>query len=174
MNILKDIKGYEGLYKCSSDGQIFSVRNNRFLKPCYDTNGYSIVVLAKDKKHTTRTIHRLVAENWLADSYQPKYEVNHKDGNKKNNCIENLEWVSKKENIRHAMRMGLLVFNTTKIALEKRKKVHQIDIATNEIINTFDSAHEAARKTTINRGNICSCCRNEKEKAGNFKWQYAI
>jgi hypothetical protein len=174
MEIYKDIVGYEGIYKASTKGNIKSIikRNGLdvILKHGIDRGGYCIVTLCKDKKHSTKTVHRLIALTFLEET---DIQVNHKDGNKQNNNIENLEFVSAKQNINHAIKNGLLVPNTKKIAEEKRKVVVQIDKNTNEIINVFKSAHEAARITGFNRGNISTCCRLNKQMYNCF-WQYRI
>lgn len=173
MEIYKDIEGYEGLYKVSTKGNIKSLINrngkNIILKQGVDKCGYCIVSLCKEKKKTTKTVHRLVA---LAFLEEVNIQVNHKNGNKKNNNLNNLEFVSAKENIIHAIKNGLLKFNTTKIAEEKRKVVLQIDKETNKVINIFKSAHEAARITGFNRGNISSCCRGNIKLANGYKWKY--
>jgi len=174
MEIYKDIVGYEGIYKASTKGNIKSIykRNGLdiILKQAIDKGGYCIVTLCKDKKHLTKTVHRLVALTFLEET---DIQVNHKDGNKQNNNVSNLEFVSAKQNINHAIKTGLLVPNTTKIAEEKRKVVLQIDRITNETINIFESAHEAARITGFNRGNISTCCRLNKQMYNCF-WQYKI
>jgi len=173
MEIYKDIIGYEGLYKASTKGNIKSVikRNGKdiILKQGIDKCGYCIVTLCKDKKKTTKTVHRLIALTFL---FETNIQVNHKDGNKKNNDVSNLEFVSAKQNINHAIENGLLKFNTLKIAEEKRKVVLQIDKQTKEIINTFKSAHEASRLTGFNRGNISSSCRGNGKLVNGYNWKY--
>ena len=174
MEIFKDIVGYEGLYKVSNQGNVRSLINrykgNGILKFGIDKCGYSIVTLCKDKKHKTKTVHRLVALAFLDET---NTQVNHKDCNKQNNNIENLEFISAKENMRHAIKNNLMNYNTTKIAEQKRKKVIQINPITNEIINVFISAHEAARLTGFNRGNISTCCRENKIMY-KYKWKYEV
>lgn len=173
MKTWKDIKGYEGLYQASNEGEIKSLikRNGVevILKQSIDKCGYKIVTLCKDKVKKTKTVHRLVALTFLNETDK---QVNHKDGNKSNNNISNLEFVSAKQNINHAISNGLLKPNTKKIAELKRRIVLQINPISNEIVKTFASAHEAARLTGYNRGNISTCCRLNK-KMYNYKWQYA-
>jgi hypothetical protein len=174
MEVFKDIPGYEGLYQASDIGNIKSLYKRYFnsemiLKPGNDNRGYKIVVLVKDKKRETKLVHRLVISAFLGEKC---LQVNHIDGIKSNNNILNLEYVTAKENINHAMKMGLLRFNTTEIALKKRKKIAKICIYTDAVLNTFVSAHQASKKTGINRGNISTCARGEKDFAGGFKWRY--
>jgi hypothetical protein len=164
----KDIIGYEGLYRATMDGMIYSLITNKNLKPATDSCGYQTVTLVKDKKKSTKTVHRLIAKAFYGDS---KLDVNHKDGNKKNNQLNNLEFISKSQNTRHALAHGLFVPNTIEIALKKRKVVIQRDVNTNEIIKKYISAHQAARETGFNRGNISTCCRQNKIMY-NYKWQY--
>lgn len=175
MEIYKEIAGYEGLYKASTKGNIKSIikRNGLdiILKQGIDKCGYCIVTLCKNKKRTTKTVHRLIALTFLEET---NIQVNHKDGNKQNNNIENLEFVSAKQNIQHAIKNGLLKRNYSKIATEKRKKIVQIDIKNNKVIKIFNSAHEASNLLNINRGNISSVCRGEKKMAGKYKWKYYL
>lgn len=163
------IKNYEGLYEISDLGNVKSLITNKILLSSFDKCGYKIVTLCKEKKKTTKTIHRLVAINWIGES---NLDVNHKDGNKYNNKLDNLEFISKSENTKHAIKNGLFKPNFDKIAIEKRKKVKQINPINNEVINVFISAHDASKKTGFNRGNICSCCRGEVNLVNNFKWEY--
>ena len=114
--VWKDIKGYEGLYQVSNFGNVKSLRkridkgkchryfNEKILKPIETNKGYLRVKFCKDRKIKKIRVHRLVAEAFIK---KPELEVNHRDGNKKNNKIENLEWVTKKENLQHAWKNGL-------------------------------------------------------------------
>lgn len=96
----KDIEGFEGLYQVSDTGKVYSIRRNRILKPKTDKYGYYVVCLWKDKGFH-RTIHRLVAQAFL-ERVEGKNVVNHKDMDKKNNDVSNLEWTTVKENTVHA------------------------------------------------------------------------
>ena len=105
-----DIKNYEGLYRVNAIGEIYSVRFNRVLKQFYrgsrSDNKYLVVDLNKDGTRKTTSVHRIVAETFIPNPRNLPC-VNHKDGNKDNNCVENLEWCTYSENNFHACRMGL-------------------------------------------------------------------
>ena len=175
MEIYKDIIGYEGLYQISNEGNVKSLIKRygfeKVLKAGITKAGYKTVTLCKNKKRESLQIHRIVAEHFLLKT---DLCVNHKDCNKLNNNVNNLEWVSYKENTNHARKNGLLKHNTKKIAEEKRKVVLQIDPITNRLIAKYNSAHEAAKITKTNRGNICSCCRGNGKIVNKYKWEYEI
>lgn len=115
----KDIKGYEGCYQVSNLGRIKSLdrmTNNQygeyFMKGRILKNsiikdkGYCRVSLNNGNGKISKRVHRLVAEAFIPNP-ENKLEVNHKDGNKLNNCVSNLEWCTNKENIEHSIRTGL-------------------------------------------------------------------
>lgn len=111
--VWKDIKGFEGWYQVSSFGNVRriapvngSVRCKN-LKPWVNTRGYSYVTLNVHCKKTVFRLHRLVAEHFIGDSLPEETDVNHKDGNKQNNSASNLEWCTRSENMKHAIRTGL-------------------------------------------------------------------
>ena len=101
-NTWVDIVGYEGIYKVSKDGQVMSVRKNKTIKPWLNIYGYYSVRLHKDGNRRTAFVHRLIAQAFIPNP-DNKSEVNHIDGNKLNNDISNLEWVSHRENIIHSV-----------------------------------------------------------------------
>lgn len=95
-------------YEILEDGQIYSPISNKFLKTHLDKDGYEKVrlVCADNNRHTF-SVHRLVLENFLPIDNMEKMQVNHKDGNKLNNNLSNLEWVTCKQNIHHAIKNNL-------------------------------------------------------------------
>ncbi|MBZ9633045.1 NUMOD4 domain-containing protein [Clostridium sp. FP1] len=113
--VWKDIKGYEGLYQISNTGKVKSLNRldnvgshhqERILKPCLSNKGYLFVGIYRNCKRKPVYIHKLVAQYFTDNSYS-KVQVNHLDGNKQNNLLNNLEWCSPSENIRHAHKNGL-------------------------------------------------------------------
>ena len=99
MSKFSEIAGYEGIYFVSSSGQV--KRNGKLLKPGLGTNGYLSVALCLNGKSRRRTVHRLVAETFLCRE-SSKQEVNHRNGDRVDNRIENLEWITRSENIKHS------------------------------------------------------------------------
>ena len=97
---------YFPLYAVSKDGRVKNIKTGHILKPGIDPDGYSIVVLMDNGKRNCVKVHRLVASTFLNNPAN-KPQVNHKDGNKQNNNVENLEWVTNKENAHHAIATGL-------------------------------------------------------------------
>lgn len=105
MEIWEQIERYPE-YEASTRGHIYSIKSGVILKPFLTNSGYLQVKLWHDGRHVHEYIHRLVAETFL-HNYNGSLQVNHIDGDKLNNCVDNLEWVTHKENIRHAIDSGL-------------------------------------------------------------------
>lgn len=99
------VKGYEGLYEVSNQGNIRRV-GGKVLSPKPGKLGYKVVSLTMNGYFKKYLIHRLVADAFIPNPQDKPY-VNHKDGNKSNNCVENLEWVTPSENIKHSYDYGL-------------------------------------------------------------------
>ena len=169
--IWKDIKGYEGLYEISNFGRVRShikIGTPTYYKtPILSTPGYYTVVLSKNGKTTySVSIHRLVAEAFVENTDPTKTEVNHKDGDKLNNYYKNLEWVTRKENNEHAIKLGL------------RKYVKPIEQYTldGELVNIFNSSAEAGEflgKGRRTNTHIINCCKGKITTAYGYKWRYA-
>ena len=98
--IWKPIIGYENLYKINNYGEVLSLRSNKILKPNNNGIGYFIIQLCKNGKRKNYLIHRLVAEHFL-DNPNNLPEVNHKDEDKSNNFVNNLEWCKHKYNMNY-------------------------------------------------------------------------
>jgi hypothetical protein len=147
----KDIEGYEGYYQVSNHGRVKSlervIESNggpQYVQPSIlegklSRKGYRYFHFRKDGKERNCYVHRLVASAFLANN-QSKPEVNHIDGNKDNNHILNLEWVTKSENMQHAVRTGLSIPNNELASEARRKKV--INIITGKLYQSAKSAAE--------------------------------
>ena len=174
--IWKDIEGYEGYYMVSNMGRVKSVERTarigrgyrtvpeRILKTCKTVKGYLYVYLYKDGKAKWYRIHRLVATAFC-ENPEGYTEVNHKDENKQNNCMENLEWCSRQYNNTYNGR-------AKKVAEKQSKPVIAIEKRTGLIVE-FASTHEAERKLGIAHQNICACLRGRYKTSGGFYWMYA-
>lgn len=154
----KSIIGYEGLYEVSTFGNIKSLvkkGNNiqKIRKQGLDiSTGYATVQLNKNGTPLTKRVHRLVAEAFL-DKPSPKHIVNHKDGNKKNNRLDNLEWVTYSENTFHSFRTGLqkkIFGNENYITKIKNEDVVKI----RELIKLGFTNKDIASKFNVNPSQI--------------------
>jgi hypothetical protein len=165
----KDIEGYEGLYQVSDQGQVQRILADGTAKPVKPRDGvYLTVSLSKNSKATTFNIHRLVAEAFLPRQ-QHQDEVNHKDGNKHNNRLENLEWVTKKENLVHAIqKLGKFPYG------KPARKVKCIDIESGQVVAEYYSLAESARAIgkASARASITLCCQGLQNSAYGYKWEY--
>ena len=115
--LIKDVNGYEGLYAVTSLGRIWSYRRNRWIKPWSDLNGYSRVSLCNKGHEANPTLHRLVAITYIQNP-EDKPQVNHLNGDKADCRVENLDWVTARENLQHATDMGLNSIH--KLSYEKK------------------------------------------------------
>jgi hypothetical protein len=138
----RDIPGYERLYQVSNMGRVKSLRNNIILKPGKYPNGYLFAPLKVNQKQHNKMIHRLVANAFLSNPDQ-KQEVNHKDGNKQNNIVDNLEWVTRQENIRHAFLHNLIQIPVGKIRSDWKGTVN-IYNQKGEFVGQVDTLMDAA------------------------------
>ena len=101
----KPITGWEDLYAVSSLGRVKNIKRGKIRKLFPNHGGYWRVVLRRNGKQKNASVHRLVAQEFIGFSDKP--EVNHKDGDKNNNAVSNLEWTTRKENADHAIAIGL-------------------------------------------------------------------
>lgn len=167
--IWKDIPEYEGLYQVSNMGRIKSLPRNgtikqeRILKQTEDNNGYLVVGLHRNNKQKKMCVHWLVANAFIPKNIEYKV-INHIDGNKHNNILNNLERCTQSHNVKEAFRIGLEVPNN-------EKKVLQFD-RNNNFIKEWKSASEAERKLKISQANISACCRGVRKTTGNYIWRF--
>ncbi len=182
----KPIKGYEGLYLISNLGNVKSasrirykggVLKERILKPRQrNKNGknrykYKLVALWKDGKRKDVSIHKLVAETFIP-KIAGKNIINHIDGNPENNCVNNLEWCTPKENTHHAWESGLCK-NSVKYGAKHKlsRKVALYDLEGN-FIEKFDCIDEACRKYNLNKGNVQFVLHGKRKHCKGFVVKY--
>ena len=175
--IWKDIKGFENKYQISNLGNLRNSNTNNTLKFRKSSRGYLTITIRKKSKVYCYLVHRLVAETFLPNPNNYP-QVNHIDGNKSNNIVDNLEWCTASNNQKHAYRIGLHVNDTQKMKrmnekskLKIKKKVIQYDLNGN-IINEFESLKDAEFQTKIKYQYISNCCRGKTKTAGKFIWKY--
>ena len=181
------IQGYEHMYQVSNDGLVRSVDRyvycevspdnlqflcGKILKQRKNHKGYPVVYLSKYGKQSTRVVHRLVAKAFIPNPNNLP-QVNHKDGNKENNNVCNLEWCTNSENQIHAWKTGLQPdYEHSNGRGRPAKPVAMIDLQTNKIINTFPTIASAGRTTGINEFNIRSVCNGHRNRAGGYGWKF--
>ena len=163
---MKDILGYEGLYKIDKEGNIWSPQkatgNNgyvpaHFLKSTIETIGYKCVGLTKDKKVIKKRIHRLLAQAFIPNPLNLP-EVNHKNAIKLDNRLENLEWCTHKHNMAEAGRLGLMKVSAKNKFLLRNRMLKRLAKMTEQEIS------EMMRHRAMNRFNRLT----PKEKAEYF------
>lgn len=162
--IWKDKKDYEGHYQVSNCGRVKSIKfgKEKILKLIKDKEGYLQVTLCKNNIKKVYKVHRLVAEVFL-DNPDNLPQVNHKDEDKTNNNVENLEWCDRLYNVRY----GTGIERRSK---KRSKPVLQYDLNGN-LIKEWISVNDAGRNG-YNQGNVADCCRGERKTHKGFIWRY--
>lgn len=157
--IWRDIKGYGGLYLISNYGRVYSNNSYKFIRPYFNNKGYLKVDLYKDGNRKKLFIHRLVAETFISNPDNLP-QVNHKDEDKTNNKVNNLEYCVCKYNVGYG--------TGHERATEKvRKSVFCI-----ELNKGFKSITEAANATGICLQSISMCCLGKYKTAGRMHWRW--
>lgn len=187
MKSWRNIEGYPN-YRVSSDGEIKSNKNNRHGKTdeyhaisqrVNKNTGYSQASITDGRKVKTLNIHREVAKAFIPNP-ENKPEVNHKDGNKQNNSVDNLEWVSHSENIKHGYDNGLMKNNLSEedkirgriIGLPKAIEATRKPIKIVETGEEFYSINECARSINGNQQNIVKCLKGLRHTHKGLHFEY--
>ena len=153
---MRDVKGYEGLYAVTSCGKVWSYKYKKFLKPRATRIGYLQVGLWKNGKMKNYYAHRLVAEAYLPNP-ENLPQINHRDENKANNCLQNLEWCDAKYNINYGTRNDKI-----------KKPILQYDLDGN-LIREWECAADVGKEVSYN---ICHCLKGRRKSAYGYKWVY--
>lgn len=159
MEVWKDIEGYKGLYQVSSWGRVKNYRSGRVLKCDKTTYGYLRVTLVNNGNIQHQLVHRLVAEAFIPNP-ENKPQVNHIDENKENNCVENLEWCTRSENMNHGTRNL------------RASKTNSIPIVCIETGVEYYGIKECARNMGLHDGNITSVLKGKRKHTGGYTFKY--
>ena len=159
--IWRTIKGYESQYQVSDQGRVKSLKfgKERILKPLRNTFGYLFVFLCKNGEKKEYKVHRLVAKTFIPNPDNLP-QVNHKDEDKDNNSVQNLEWCDSKYNNNYGTRNEKL----SKSVLQYTKS--------GVFVREWKSATDVQRNLNYNIGNISKCCNGKLKSAYNFIWKY--
>lgn len=157
---MKDVVGYEGLYAVTSCGKVWSYKRQKFLGYHYDKRGYPRVSLYKDDKIKHYMVHRLVAEAYIPNP-ENLPQINHRDENKTNNCLQNLEWCDSKYNANYGTR-------NEKISNSLKIPILQYTL-NGEFVREWPSASDVGREVS---GHISSCAKGSRKSAYGYRWVY--
>ena len=164
-SLFAPVNGFPRYLACR-EGFVINTDSGHILRGGKKKSGYVQVILCdEDHKPHTKLLHRIIAEAFC-EQEDGETEVNHKNGIKDDNRADNLEWVTRSENLEHAYREGLMPNDATP------KSVIAVSTETGEQM-AFPSIYSAARFLGISQGNICMCCKGERPYAGGYYWRYA-
>lgn len=177
--IWKPIAGYEGLYEVSNLGNVASLNyqntgKRKVLALKHHSSGYVTVTLCNRGVHKNKSIHTLVARTFI-DNPKNLPQVNHIDGDKTNNTVENLEWVTAKENMRHAVQNGLRDphNNNARFGSDNtlKRSVYQYT-KSGEFVREWDCISNAARHISSRPASVINCCKGRIKSLKGFVWSY--
>lgn len=157
-------------YAVDRMGNVYSLRKNKQLKPKKNWDGYLRIQLWDHGDCKYVSIHRLVAEAFIPNPENKPF-INHINGIKNDNRIENLEWCTQRENINHAFKTGLSQKCPKNFkALSKPVEQWTID---GKYVKTYPSTMEVERCLGIAHTNVSACCTGKMKTAGHFIWKFA-
>lgn len=179
IEVWKNIPGFEELYQASTFGRIMNKQNNIILKEYSHYKGYKMVNLLTKEKYKLYTVHRLIGLTFI-EKIKDKNQINHKNGDKSDNRIFNLEWMNGSENCKHKFDiLGYKLPNRIKKEKQfkikndtKSKEVKQYDLNM-KLVNTFYNSRLANKITGISYKCISFCCTGKTKTAGGYIWRYS-
>lgn len=161
--IWKDIEGYEGLYQVSNLGRVHSLYRNIILKGFIDQDGYRLVTIYKNNTKSNKTIHRLVAQAFIPNP-ENKSHVNHIDEDKTNNRVDNLEWMTAKENINHGT-------HNERVSKTMSIPIIATNLKTGESQEFYGSC-ECARQLGLYQQHISAVLNGKQKQIKGFTFKY--
>ena len=174
----KPVKGYEGLYEVSNYGNVRGlatrthngygsfIKSGKLLRPTTDKDGYLVVGLRDRGRNKTAKVHRLVAEAFIPNP-NGFLQINHKDEDKSNNCVSNLEWCTNTYNLNYGHRSEKA--GKTLRHVMKSKKLYQFDLDGN-LLRIWPSIHEMQRQLGFSRSNVKNCAMGNYKQSYGYKW----
>lgn len=157
------ISEIEPQYILSKDGKIKNSKIQKELTPRIKNGYYFVSLKCNDQKYHEFSLHRLLATTFIPVDNQEDKIINHKNGDKLDNRIDNLEWITQKENIQHALKNELIPVN--------KKAVLQYSLD-GIFINKYNSIQEAVEKTGCDRSAIIKVCKGKQKSSLGFSWKY--
>ena len=148
---MRDIVGYENIYGITSCGRVWSYRRQKFLKPGVNNKGYLIVCLRKDGQNKMYKIHRLVAEAYLPNP-ENLPQVDHIDNDKTHNYVNNLQWITNRDNVRKGRNKPILQYTLN-----------------GEFVREWECAADVGIEV---QSNICTCLKGRIPTAYGYTWKY--
>jgi hypothetical protein len=163
----RDTYVYGDRYEVSNTGIIRNKDTKKVMKPHKDGKGYLRVSLSKNNIQATIKVHRAVAIAFI-ENPDNLPQVNHKDTNKENNTVWNLEWITNYENMQHAIRNGL----TNHVDYAGRKKRAVMGVSSDGSVVKFSSLAKASEICHISRSNLCNALKGKRNTCGGYIWNY--
>lgn len=177
----RDIVGYEGLYQVSNLGRVkvlprikrtpstTFLSEEKIVVPKIDKGGYLRVALCRDKGMRRFLVHRLVATSFFGDN--PHMTVNHKDENKTNNSVENLEYLTRAENVKYGTGIKRSAMARVDNPNVRKTPVKQYTLD-GVFIKRYISINQAKRENNFKKENISLCCLHRRKTSNGFIWRY--
>ena len=166
--IWKDIIGYEGLYRISDQGRIFSVKSGKIRETFVSNSGYKMIHLYKNGTDRHFTVHRLVADNFIPNPFDFK-EINHINEDKSNNRHDNLEWCTQKYNENYGTNTRRV--KESYIANCNNRPIDVYDM-NGVFLKTFDCSNDVCRELNIGRRALYSVCQGVVKSSKGYRFAF--